>query len=145
MPARLARLRVGSRDFERPPIHPVDVLHWLRNGILLCVAATAAMYLWVAIQAGSDIAAAQRTQQAITDLGAASSAVKAAGSALDYAFSREDPTLVGTASVLHPATFWWALLGPVIGFLLLAAATARVLARHFRRHVSPYLWGALLI
>jgi hypothetical protein len=239
MPARLARLRVGSRDFERPPIHPVDVLHWLRNGILLCVAATAAMYLWVAIQAGSDIAAAQRTQQAITDLGAASSAVKAAGSALDYAFSREDPTLVGTGSdfanditqvnkeltlaaesnaastavtsdiqyvenqltsylqlsetavsdyeqgpalgragqgyasgaetsvqsaitkltgdektalsaqrtawVLHPATFWWALLGPVIGFLLLAAATARVLARHFRRHVSPYLWGALLI
>lgn len=239
MPARLARLRVGGRDFERPPIHPVDVLRWLRNGILLCVAATAAMYLWVAIQAGSDIAAAQRTQQAITDLGAASSAVQAAGSALDHALSREDPTLVGTGSdfanyitqvnkeltlaaesnaastavtidiqyvvnqltqylqlsetavsdheqgpalgqaglgyasgaetavqsaiteltgdertalsaqraawVLHPATFWWALLGPVIGFLLLIAATARVLARYFRRHVSPYLWGALLI
>jgi hypothetical protein len=239
MPARLARLRVGRWDFERPAIHPIDVLRWLRNGILLCVVATATMYLWVAIQAGGDIGAAQRTQQAITDLGAASSAVNAAGSALDSAFSREDPTLVGTGSdfanditqvnkeltlaaessaastaaasdiqyvenqftsylqlsetavsdyeqgpalgragqgyasgaetavqsaiatltgdertalraqraawALHPATFWWALLGPVIGFLLLVAATARVLARHFRRHVSPYLWGALLI
>lgn len=238
-PARPARPRAGRWDFERTAIHPVDVLRWLRNGILLCVAATAAMYLWVAIQAGSDIAAAQRTQLAIKDLGAASSAVQAAGSALDYAFSHEDPTLVGTGSdfanditqvnkeltlaaesnaastavtsdiqyvgnqltsylqlseiavsdyqqgpvlgqagqdyasgaestvrsavtkltgdettalsaqraawVLHPATFWWALLGPVIGFSLLVAATARVLARHFRRHVSPYLWGALLI
>ena len=37
------------------------------------------------------------------------------------------------------------LLGPVIGVLLLAGATAQVLARHFRRHVSPWLWGSLLI
>jgi hypothetical protein len=239
MAARLARLWAGSWDGERPAIHPVDVLRWLRNGILLCVAATAATYLWIAVQAGSDIAAAQRTQQAMTDLGAASGAVKAADSALDYVFFHEDPTLVGTGSefdnyitevnkelalaagsnaastavtsdiqyvenqltsylqlsetavtdyeqgpvfgrdgqgyasgaetavqsaitkltvdekrelraqraawVLHPASFWWALLGPVIGFVLLVAATARVLARHFRRHVSPYLWGALVI
>lgn len=46
---------------------------------------------------------------------------------------------------LDPATFWWALLGPVIGLLLIAGATARVLARHFRRHVGPRLWGSLLI
>jgi hypothetical protein len=238
-PARLSAPRTADRQSRLRSAHPVHVLRWFRNGMLLCVAAAALLYLWVAIQAGSDIAVAQRTQQANKDLGAASSAVKAAGSALDHAFSREDPTLVGTGSgfanditqvnkeltlaaesnaastvvtsdiqyvenqltaylqlsetavsdyeqgpalgragqgyasgaetavqlaitkltgdektalsaqraawVLHPATFWWALLGPVIGFLLLVAATARVLARHFRRHVSPYLWGALLM
>jgi hypothetical protein len=234
-----ARLRAGSQGFERPAVHPVDVLRWLRNGILLCAAASAAMYVWVAIQAGSDIAAAQQTRQAITDLRAASSAVRDANGALGHAFSHEDPSLVGTGSefagdiaqvnkeltlaaesnaaslavtsdiqyvenqltsylqlseaavsdyeqgpalgragqgyasaaeapvqsaiskltggenaalsaqagawVLRPATFWAALLAPVIGFLLLIAATAVVLARHFRRHGSPCLWGALLI
>jgi hypothetical protein len=48
------------------------------------------------------------------------------------------------AWVLDPAVFWWALLGPVIGFLAIFAATACVLARHFRRHMSQYLWGSLL-
>lgn len=234
---RRAGLRIGSR--VAGPVHPVDALRWLRNGILLCLVAAAAMYLLVVIQAGSDIAAAQRTQQAVNDLKTASVAVTTAGSALNYAFSREDPALVGTGSdfvnditqvdkeltlaaesnaastagtsdiqyvenqltsyqqlsetavsdyeqspafglvgygyaagaespvqsaidtltgdeqaalsaqrgawVLQPTTFWWVLLGPVIAFLLLVAATARVLASGFRRHVSPHLWGALLV
>jgi hypothetical protein len=46
---------------------------------------------------------------------------------------------------LDPGTFWWALLGPVIGVLLLAAATVRVLSRHFRRHVSRWLWCSLAV
>src|SRR5205823_1804528 len=49
------------------------------------------------------------------------------------------------AWALDPVTFWWVLLGPVIGAVLLAAATAYVLARHFRRQAGPRLWGSLLI
>jgi hypothetical protein len=219
--------------------HPVTVLRWLQNGVLLGVAAAALLYLWVAVQAGSDIAAARQTQKAIAGIGKAGNAVTDAGNALDHAFVHEDVTLVGTGSdfanqitqvnkyltlaaegnaagaegtgdiqyvqnqlasylqlsetavrdydhgtalgqagqqyaagaesdvksaidelrqteqtaldaqrrawALDPGTFWWALLGPVIGMLLLVAATANVVARHFRRHVSPWLWGSLLI
>jgi hypothetical protein len=49
------------------------------------------------------------------------------------------------AWALNPWTFWWALLGPVLAMLALTVATANVLASHFRRHVSPWLWGSLLI
>jgi hypothetical protein len=219
--------------------HPVRVLRWLRNGVLLSVLATALLYLWVAAQASNDIAGARQTQQAITYIGDAGGAATNAGAALNDAFSHEDVTLVGTGSefvtqinqvskyltlaaegnaagtegtseiqyvqnqlvsylqlsenavrdysqgpalaaadetyasggqgdvlsaildlrvtehsaletqrsawALDPGTFWWALLGPVIAMLLLVAATANVLARHFRRHVSPLLWGSLLI
>lgn len=45
---------------------------------------------------------------------------------------------------LDPWAFWLALLGPVIAVLLLVVATTQLLARHFRRHVSPWLWGSLL-
>jgi len=45
---------------------------------------------------------------------------------------------------IDPAAFWWALLGPIIVVLILAAATACLVARRFRRHVSsPWLWGWL--
>jgi hypothetical protein len=44
---------------------------------------------------------------------------------------------------LDPATFWWVLLGPVIAIALLVAATVQVLASHFRRHASRWLWLAL--
>ena len=237
--ARRAGRAIAGQYRRLRSTHPVRVLRWLRNGVLLSVAAAALLYLWVTIQAGHDITAARRTQQAIADTGKASSAVTAGGTALDYAFSREDVTLVGAGSefvnqitqvdkylalaaednaagtegtreiqyvqdllasylqlsenavrdydrgtvlgqagqqyasgdegdvqsaisllanaertaldaqhaawALDPGTFWWALLGPVIGMLLLVAATAYVLARHFRRHVSPWLWGSLLI
>lgn len=220
-------------------VHPVTVLRWLRNGVLLGVAAAALLYLWIVIQAGSDIAGARQTQQDIADVGKAGTAVTDAGNALDHAFLYEDVTLVGTGSdfvnqitqvnkyltltaegnaagaegtgqiqyvqnqlasylqlsetavrdyalgvplgqagrqyavgaegdvqsaiaglskaeqtaldaqrrawALDPGTFWWMLLGPVIGMLLLVAATANIVARRFRRHVSRWLWGSLLI
>jgi hypothetical protein len=44
---------------------------------------------------------------------------------------------------LDPAVFWWVLLGPVIVIVLLGAATVRVLASHFRRRPSRWLWVAL--
>jgi hypothetical protein len=44
---------------------------------------------------------------------------------------------------LEPAVFWWVLLGPVIAIVLLVAATTRVLASHFRRRPSRWLWVAL--
>jgi hypothetical protein len=231
--------RIAGRYRRLRSAHPVHVLRWLRNGVLLGVAAAALLYLWVVIQAGDDIAAAQRTQQAIADIGQASGAVTQAGKALNRTFSSEGVTLVGTGAsfvnqitqvnkyltlaaednaagtegtgkiqyvqnqlasylqlsenaardydlgttlgqagkgyassgetdvlsamddlreaeqtaldaqraawALDPGTFWWALLGPVIGMLLLVAATANVVTRHFRRHVSGWLWGSLLI
>lgn len=218
--------------------HPVRVLRWLRNGMLLTVAVAALLYVWVAVQAGNDINAARRTTQGITNIEQASRSVQTAGTALRRAFETEDPTLTGigngyiTAATqvhkylilaaednaagtegtselqfaqvqletyleqsanavrdyvigprlgladltyaesggsdlvsalnnlegteraalhaqrnawpLDPGTFWWVLLGPVIAMLLLAGATAHVLARHFRRHVSPWLPGSLL-
>lgn len=219
--------------------HPVRVLRWLRNGMLLAVAAAALLYVWVAVQAGHDISAAQRTSQGIFYIGKAAAAAQAAGTALSHASATEDVTLTGTggdyvnqftqvekylalvaednaagtegtsqlqfiqgqlgtyltmsetairdyraggylgpagesyasaanvelvsdirglgtiegralraqrrAWPLDPATFWWVLLAAVIGGLLLAGATAYVLARHFRRHAGPQLWGSLLI
>jgi hypothetical protein len=44
---------------------------------------------------------------------------------------------------LDPAVFWWVLLAPVIAIVLLVAATVRVLASHFRRRASRWLWVAL--
>jgi hypothetical protein len=225
--------------------HPVRVLRWLRNGMLLGVAAAALLYVWVAIQAGHDINAARRTGQGIMYIGKAAGAVNAAGTALGHTSATEDVTLTGIgkgyvtqvaqveqyltlvtadnaagtegtsqlqfvqgqfaewlglsataigdysaggylgpagelaasggqgqsgaqgdlvsalgdlatieqnaqnaqrhAWPLDPGTFWWVLLGPVIGLLLLAGATAHVLARHFRRPAGPWLWGSLLI
>jgi hypothetical protein len=220
--------------------HPVSVLAWLRNGVLLCVLATALLYLWVAIQAGNDIAAANRTQQGIKDIGQAISATRIANGALQRAFNDEDVTLTGTGSYyvneialvskyltlaaednaagqdgtsaiqyaqdelqaylqgsedavldysvneqfgkiaandyasnsegdmtsaldnlkgieekaraaqrgawpVDPGVFWWALLGPVIGILVLIVATVHVLARHFRRRASRWLCGSLLV
>jgi hypothetical protein len=239
-------------------VHPVGVLRWLRNGVLLSLAAAALLYLWVAIQARHGIAAVHRTQQAVAYIGNASKTAARAEGALQGAFMKEDVTLTGTGTgyvnditqvnkdltlaaednaagnegtsqiqyvsgeletylelsesavldyssrqsfgqdtetyaaggesnlksalgeaqtcqqltrleqggsapaglapteenalcvqrsawPLDPGTFWWALLGPVIGMLLLVTATAYVLARHFRRHLSRWLWGSLLI
>ena len=225
--------------------HPVRVLRWLRNGMLLGVVAAALLYVWVAIQAGNDINAARRTSQGIMYIGKAVGAVNAAGTALSHTSATEDVTLTGIGKAyvtqvlqvygylavvaednaagtagtsqiqfalgqlgnyldlsetairdygaggylgpagelaasggqgqpgaqgdlvsalgdlktieqnalgaqhrawpLDPGTFWWVLLGPVIGVILLAGATAQVLARHFRRYAGPWLWGSLLI
>lgn len=46
---------------------------------------------------------------------------------------------------LDPGTFWWLLLAPVFVMVLLTLATAQVLAGHFRRRVSWWLWASLLV
>ncbi|HEU5384372.1 MAG TPA: hypothetical protein VFX25_10705 [Streptosporangiaceae bacterium] len=76
--------------------HPVRVLRWLRNGMLLAVAAAVVLYVWVAIQAGHDISAARRTSQGIFYIGKAAAAAHAAGTALSRASATEDVTLTGT-------------------------------------------------
>lgn len=234
-----AALRIFAGRYRRiRAAHPVSVLKWLRNGVLLCVFAAALLYLWVATQAGNDIDAARRTSHAVADIGLARGEAIAADTALRKVFAHEAPTLVGTGSdyindftavskyltlaaennaagpggtsgiqfaqdqlavylqlsenavrdfgsgarfglaaqtyassinkdmisalgslnrtektafnaqrgawPLDPGAFWWALLGPVAGMFLLILVTAHVLARHFRRHVSRWLWAALL-
>lgn len=237
--ARRIQAPIADRFRRLRSAHPVHVLRWLRNGVLLSVTAAALLYLWVVIQAGNDIAAALRTQQAVTRITKAGSEVMDAGNTLTQSFSLNYVTLLGagpdfvnhitlvnqlltlaaegnaagaegTAEIqfvqnqlasylqlsetavqdsalkgpvdqaeqqyaadaegdvlsaigalttteqatldeqrrawtLEPGTFWWALLGPVIGMLALVAATANLVARHFRRHVSRSLWGSLLI
>jgi len=59
--ARHAGPRIFASRYRRlRAAHPVSVLRWLRNGVLLCVLAAALLYLWVATQAGNDIGAATR-------------------------------------------------------------------------------------
>jgi len=87
-----------SQRHRVSPAHPVHVLRWLRNGVLLSVAAAALLYLWVALQAGSDIASAQRTHQAIGDAKSAHQAVQDASTALGKVFLHEHVPLVGTGS-----------------------------------------------
>jgi hypothetical protein len=237
VPGAAPRDRAGPR---RRAAHPVDVLRWLRNAMLLGIAAAAVLYLWVVLQARGDISTARQTANATTYIGDAESAVSDANTALDAVLTHnEDVQLTGTGSEyvndvsdvlryltlaaesngagvdgtfdiqfaqgqlqtflqqsenavvddelgtrfgmaaesyvsgdgqdlqtalgiletsestaldaqrdawpLDPAVFWWVLLGPVIIVLLLAGATTRVLARHFRRRAGPWLWGSLLI
>ena len=78
--------------------HPVTVLRWLRNGVLLSLAAAALLYLWVAIQARHEIAAVHRTQQAIVHTEDARSTAASAQHALQAAFKSEDVTLTGTGT-----------------------------------------------
>jgi hypothetical protein len=79
--------------------HPVLVLRWLRNAMLLTVAAAALLYVWIAIQAGNDINAARRTAQGIAYIGKADTAVKAAGAALSHTSATEDVTLTGIGNL----------------------------------------------
>jgi hypothetical protein len=44
-----------------------------------------------------------------------------------------------TSFWLHPLRFVWLLLAPTLAMLALLAATGRILARHFRRIISPLL------
>ena len=241
--ARHAALRIfDGRDRRLRAAHPVSVLRWIRNGVLLCVLAAALLCLWVATQASNDIRTARRTSQAVTDIVRAETAASNADTALGDAFTDVDITLTSTGSgyfvyvnevssdltlaaedngagqkgtstiqyvqdqvqnylslsekavndygaavggptlgkaaegyaatsnkdltmalsnlrvieikafgaqrgawPLDPGAFWWALLGPVAGMVLLTATTAHVLARYFRRHLSRWLWVSLLV
>jgi hypothetical protein len=240
-PRRRAAPRfLASRYRQVRAAHPVEVLRWLRNGMLLGIAAAAVLYLWVALQARGDISTARQTANATAYIGHAESYVSKANAALGAVLANnEDVQLTGTGSEyvtdvsdvlryltlaaesngagedgtfdiqfaqdqlqnylqqsedavvddefepgfgavadsyvstdenalqaalgslemseskalgaqrdawpLDPAVFWWVLLGPVIIVLILAGATARVLARHFRRRAGPWLWGSLLV
>lgn len=232
--------------------HQVRVLRWLRNGMLLAVAATLLLYLGVVNDAHRRIDTARQTEQAIMDISNAYKASSAANTALSQAFEVGDPTLSNTGSTfasdtsqatayivaasggnaagpsgeqqlqfiqgqlgtcisladtavleygslnreaaqaassclidpdqqpvngaevtdtggltaaladlelredgalagqrasfwLHPGAFLWLLLLPSFAMLALLIATGYVLARYFRRLVSPLLAGALLV
>lgn len=238
------RLRTGRAYHRfRASHHPVTQLRWLRDWVVLFVFVAAGMYLGVALTARQDIAAVNRTDQAIQTVASASADSSAAQMALVYALGHggaapspgdganasdtssytarildaseniartaqdvlgpratadsqpisEDLTvyleLSDTAVAdydisprtgrlpaaiaaeqernvqsalnrllsderetlraqraawpLDPATFWWALLGPVIVIALLVEATGCVLAGHFRCRPSRWLWVAL--
>jgi hypothetical protein len=79
--------------------HPVRVLRWLRNGVLLAVLATLLLCFGVATEAHHRIIAARDTDQAIREINSAYGAADAASAALKQAFDRGDPTLSGTGSV----------------------------------------------
>jgi hypothetical protein len=258
LPGVLGVFAPGHAAQGRPALtaHPVDVLRWLRAGVLLCILATAAACLGVTLQASNDITAARSTNQAIAAIASADHVTGLASQALqctmgvvkgakDCTAKRgdvlkpEDVTLTGipssyanditqviieltavtedngshaaespetqfivnlltsyveqsetaitddsqgaafgqagesyaqsTATSLQSALydlegaegsvllaqsatwslnpglagFWWAMASPFAVLLLLAAATAQVLARHFRRLVSGWLLGAL--
>jgi hypothetical protein len=78
--------------------HHARVLRWLRNGMMLAVAATLLLCLGVAVVAHHRINNARQTKQAITDIHNASVAAQNASTALDIAFAVADgdPTLTGT-------------------------------------------------
>ncbi|MGH3246693.1 MAG: hypothetical protein ACRDOI_10850 [Trebonia sp.] len=238
--ARRPAPRFAVRQYRRiRTAHPVTVLRWLRNGVLLSVAATAAVSLGIALQAGNDIGTARSTQQAVAEIAKAREAATTASNDLTYTLRHEDSTLTGTGSAYvnqltqvfadltvvaednaagtvetgkiqfvenllagylqqsemaitdytrsptlgqagetyateaegsldsaltdlrhaersalaaqrgtwaldpGPGGFWWALATPFLIMLLLVVATARVLARHFRRLVSGWLFGAV--
>ncbi|HXL92872.1 MAG TPA: hypothetical protein VN969_28415 [Streptosporangiaceae bacterium] len=235
---RTERAYRGIRD-----AHPATVLRWLRNGMLLGVAAATLMYLWVALAERQGIATVSRTDHVAQSIAKASADARAAQAALVYALDHGGaaPPAEGSADVsdsssytarildasgdlaltaqgsfgpketadfqpisedlavylelsdtavtdydsspasgqlpaaiaaeqetyvqsalaslqaderatlrvqrdvwsLDPALFWWVLLGPVMAIVLLVAATLRVLASHFRRRPSRWLWVAL--
>lgn len=91
--------RVLADQYRRlRAVHPIHVLLWLRNGVLLFVAAAAGLYLLVVIQAGGDIAAANQTQQSLADIQHARAAAAQAQADLNRVYMNEDVTLVGTGS-----------------------------------------------
>jgi hypothetical protein len=85
-------------------IHPVRVLRWLRAGALAMVLATALLYLLVSTQADDQLAAAQRTQAAIDNLGDAYHAAKTADTALNKASETGQVALIGTGTEFANAT-----------------------------------------
>ncbi|MFG2551563.1 hypothetical protein [Streptomyces sp. NPDC048581] len=101
LPARLKGLSWRTR---RAP-HPIVVLRWLRAGVLGMVAVTALLYLVVADRAGEQMAAADRTREAIRDLGAArESAVTAKDELEKAAAATGEVDLIGTGTSFAIAT-----------------------------------------
>ncbi|MEE4545084.1 hypothetical protein V2S66_24340 [Streptomyces sp. V4-01] len=84
--------------------HPVRVLRWLRTGVLVLVAATALLYLTVSVQAGQELRAARRTEQAVADVNLAVTAAGNANAALIDAFAGGNVALIGTGTEFANAT-----------------------------------------
>lgn len=78
--------------------HPVRVLRWLRNLMLVCVLSTLLLCVEAALVAHHRISSASQTQQAIADIGLAYAATETAGSELGATFRQGDPTLTGAGS-----------------------------------------------
>jgi hypothetical protein len=82
----VARARQAEWVYRRVrDAHPVAVLRWLRNGVLLSVAAATLVYLWVALAARQDIATVNRTDQVMQDIAQANAKAGYAQRALVFA------------------------------------------------------------
>ncbi|WP_416985388.1 hypothetical protein [Streptomyces sp. T028] len=79
-------------------IHPVRLLRWLRAGVIAMVPATALMFLLVSTQAGDQLAAARRTEDAIAEIARARGTVAAADEALAKAAGTGQVTLISTGT-----------------------------------------------
>ncbi|WP_433892140.1 hypothetical protein [Streptomyces sp. CA-111067] len=78
--------------------HSTTMLRWLRAGVLAMVVVTALLYLVVSREAGQQIAAARRTDQAIGDIGQAQQAARNADAALSGVFQTGQVALIGTGT-----------------------------------------------
>lgn len=78
--------------------HPVRVLRWLRNGVLLAISATMLLWLVVATSAHHEIGDARRTQQAIADITDAQAAAQNASNSLKTIFATGGVSLTGTGN-----------------------------------------------
>lgn len=78
--------------------HPTTVLRWLRAGVLAAVAVTALLSFVVMTQADRQIAAAQRTNEAIGFIKTAHSEARVADAALTSVFETGQVSLIGTGS-----------------------------------------------
>lgn len=101
LPARLKGL--SWRTWRTP--HPIVVLRWLRAGVLGMVTMTALLYLVVADRAGEQMAAADRTREAIRHLGdARAAAVDARDELKKAAAATGEVDLIGTGPGFAIAT-----------------------------------------
>jgi hypothetical protein len=85
-------------------VHPVVVLRWLRAGVLAMVAMTALLYLVVSTQAGRQVAAAERTDEAIEYIGLAHGQAGRADKALEDVSRTDGEHLIGTGAGFTNAT-----------------------------------------
>ncbi|MFE4250691.1 hypothetical protein ACFRU3_14525 [Streptomyces sp. NPDC056910] len=120
--------------------HPVQVLRWLRVGMLAMVCATAVVYLVLATTGAREITTARRVDSAIQDIDDARDAATAADRALQQAADTGQVQLTGTGADFANAT-------ARIGTLLTAAAqgnAAGAAGRSQFQFVQGQLTGCLL-
>jgi hypothetical protein len=82
----------------------VVVLRWLRAGVLAMVAMTALLYVMVSTQAGDQVTAGERTDEAIRDIARAQTQAGKADDALAYVSETDAAHLIGTGAGFTNAT-----------------------------------------